>query len=157
MRQSPEFTKIQENMKPGAISVHGFLGEDIRNLKDIIEEDNKNILSLDLTHSDIADRMQYFTDIAVKELGNSITLENKFIVSMDDHRGTLPCPFRDNYMAPKRNTRFENIKLGKTVYWSDLNIHMIREHGFYEGKGSFFMIDTKEIAKILGLINMKQH
>lgn len=151
MRQTPEFMQIQENMQPGTLSAHGFLGDDTRNIKDIIEEDNKNILSLDLTHSDIADRMQYFTDIAINELGNSTLIDDDFIVTVDDHRGTLSCPFRDNFKAVKRNTRLENIKLGKTVFWSDLNIHMIREHGFYEGKGSFFWIDTKEIAKILDL------
>ena len=155
MRQTPEFMKIQENMQPGILTAHGFIGDDTRNIKEIIEEDNKNILSLDLSHSDIADRLQYFTDLAVMELGNSKLVDNDFIVLIDDHRRTLPCPFRDNYKAVKRNTRLENTKLGKTIYWSDLNIHMIREHGFYEGKGSFFRIDTKEIAEILGLITAK--
>jgi hypothetical protein len=152
MKQSPSMERIQENMQPGRLTINGFLGEDDRKLVDIIYEDHENITAAGFTNEEIADRMQHFTDIASKELGSPVKTEDIYIVSVDDHRGIIPCPFSDNFNAGKRNTRFENISLGKTIYWSDLNIHMIREHGFYEGKGSFFRMDTKDIAMILGLI-----
>ena len=152
MKQSPLLDRIQGNMQPGKLTVYGFLGEDDRKLADIIHEDIKNIAAAGVTNNEIADRMQYFTDIASKELGSPVKMDDKYEVSVDDHRGIIPCPFSDNFNTGKRNTRFENIWLGKTIYWSDLNIHMIREHGFYEGEGSFFRIDTNDIAVILGLV-----
>ena len=37
MKQSPEMIKIQNNMRPGVISLEGFLGTDKRNLADITQ------------------------------------------------------------------------------------------------------------------------
>ncbi|MHC5179457.1 MAG: hypothetical protein ACYSOS_02915 [Planctomycetota bacterium] len=33
--------------------------------------------------------------------------------------------------------------------WTDLNIHMIAEHSFFEGTGAFFRIEPAEIISIL--------
>ncbi len=151
MKQSPELNMIQEKMKPGQLTVHGFLGEDDRNITDIIDEDDKNIKKVDLSHEMIANRMKYFTEIGTKNLGDQVKVDDFFLVSVDDHRGFVPCPFADNHKSEKRNTKLENTKLNVTVYWSDLNIHMIEKHGFYEGKGSFFRIESSQIGRILGM------
>ncbi|MBN1624247.1 MAG: hypothetical protein JXN10_09770 [Clostridia bacterium] len=152
MKQSPRYNQIQENMKPGAFTAHGFLGEDDRALKDIIRQDDADVEKLDLSHAQIAGRMQYFTELGKELLDIPVVVDEIYEVLVDDHRGEIPCPFADNQKAIKTNTRFTNKKLGITIYWSDLNIHMIRYHGFYEGKGSFFRNDPQKLAKALGLI-----
>lgn len=151
MRQSPEMDRIQEKMRPGQLTAHGFLGDDDRNITDIIDDDKRSVEKTGVTNEQVAERMMYFTQIAQSAFESSIVIDGDYIVTVDEHRGIMPCPFGDGYKADKRNTRFENTKLGVTIYWSDLNIHMIKEHGFYEGKGSFFRIGAENIARILGM------
>lgn len=151
MKQSPEMDRIQGKMRPGQLTAHGFLGEDDRNIADIIRDDKKAVEQNGINSDKVAQRMLYFTQIASAAFGSSLMIDEDYIVTVDEHRGIMPCPFGDGYKADKRNTRFENTKLGITIYWSDLNIHMIKEHGFYEGKGSFFRVDSENIARILGM------
>jgi hypothetical protein len=35
------------------------------------------------------------------------------------------------------------------VQWSDLSIHLIGAHGFFEGRGSFFRLEPAELVAIL--------
>jgi hypothetical protein len=35
------------------------------------------------------------------------------------------------------------------MHWSDLNIHLIAKHGFFEGKGSAFRIEPKELISTI--------
>lgn len=152
MRQSPEFQRIQENMQPGKLTAHGFLGEDARNLADILAEDNAVVGKLGLTHEAIAARMRYFTGKGTDGLGNPVIVDEIYQVVVEDHRGIMPCPFSDNVKVDKRNTRVTNLKLNRDIHWSDLNIHMIEKHGFYEGRDAFFRVDPAAVAEVLGMI-----
>ncbi|MBN2559085.1 MAG: hypothetical protein JXB33_10060 [Clostridia bacterium] len=152
MKQGPRLEMIQENMKPGAYTAHGFLGDDDRMLKDILREDNSAVERHGISHGEIAAKMRYFTEIG-RRFPESTVTDGDFEITVDDHRGFIPCPFADNEKALKTNTRLYNKRTGETVYWSDLNIHMIMSHGFYEGKGSFFRTGPVELAKTLGLID----
>jgi hypothetical protein len=42
-----------------------------------------------------------------------------------------------------------NTKLGREVTFTDMHIHMIGSHGFYEGKGSPFRLEPKQLAEVL--------
>lgn len=151
MKQTPKMKKIQEDMAPGAYSADGFLGDDTRNLEDILREDSEKVEAMGLSHRKIASAMREFTEKARLMPGVTVR-EGDFEITVDDHRGYIPCPFSDNERAIKTNTLLLNRKLGKTAYWSELNIHMIEKHGFYEGRGSRFRTEPEELAKILGLI-----
>jgi len=152
MKQNPKLKKIQENMEPGAYTAHGFIGDDSRSLKDILRADNEAVENMDLTHKDIAARMKYFTDVGKEAPDSVVILDGIYEVLVDDHRGFIPCPFADYAKELKTNTKLHNRDKDKDIYWSDLNIHMIGEHGFYEGQGSFFRTEPVELARILGLI-----
>ena len=152
MKQNPKLKKIQENMEPGAYTAHGFIGDDSRSLKDILRADNEAVKNMGLTHKDIAERMKYFTDVGKEAPDSVVILDGIYEVLVDDHRGFIPCPFADYAKELKTNTKLHNRDKDKDIYWSDLNIHMIGEHGFYEGQGSFFRTEPVELARILGLI-----
>ncbi len=87
MKQSPQFTKIQEQMKPGVITLDGFLGTDTRNLIDILVEDDGTVRRLGLTHAQIADRMEYFRQKGLDGLGEFIHIDSSFDVRVDSVRG----------------------------------------------------------------------
>jgi len=149
MKQNPEYERIQANMVAGKISSSGFLGEDQRTLQDILHEDNLTVLKTGYSHEAIAQRMGYLTEQGKKGMGSPVIVDDIFEVTADDHRGFIPCPFGDNFKAPKTNVMVKNLITSDTIHWTELNIHMIEKHGFYEGKGSFFRIDPEELVKII--------
>ena len=151
MKQTPQMQQIQEKMKPGIITLHGFLGDDSRNLVDILVEDEAEVRRLGLTHRRIADRMGELRRCGEQGLGYFVAVAPHFEVKVDSVRGKLPCPFGHPGMFQKRNTTVRNVKMEQEITYTDLNIHMIEEHGFYEGKGSPFRLDPRELVAIIGV------
>ncbi|MCF7933748.1 MAG: hypothetical protein K9M84_08760 [Spirochaetia bacterium] len=151
MKQSPQFTKIQEQMKPGVITLDGFLGTDTRNLIDILVEDDGTVRRLGLTHAQIADRMEYFRQKGLDGLGEFIHIDSSFDVRVDSVRGVLPSPFGGPGMYQKVNTTVRNLRIGREVTFTDMHIHFVRDHGFYEGKGSAYRIDPEVLIEVLEL------
>ena len=49
----------------------------------------------------------------------------------------------------KRVTTIKLTESGEAISWSDLNIHLIEEHGFFEGKGSAFRIEPGELVRVI--------
>lgn len=152
MKQSPELKLIETNMMPGALSAHGFLGDDSRNLTDILRADSKSLEQTKITQEALADKMQELTDFGKQGLGRPVPMGDLFEIEVEDYRGKLPCPFRDNAKIDKRQTRVKRLDTGIVIRWTDLNIHMIREHGFFEGRGSAYRLDPSELVRFLRMI-----
>ncbi|MDI3516412.1 MAG: hypothetical protein PWP37_172 [Thermotogota bacterium] len=151
MKQTPDYDRVQERMKPGVITHFGFLGSDDRKLIDIILDDEITVRKLGLTHEKIADRLQYFYDKAKHAPGSWVVVDDSFSVFVDDTRGYLPCPFEHPGLFPKVNVTVVNRKTDEKITYSVLSIHLIREHGFYQGKGSPFRLEPRDIKRILEL------
>ena len=149
MKQSPELQKAQESMKPGAITLYGFLGPDDRNLIDILTEDDGSVKRLGLTHGRIARRMAELRDLGKAGLGEFIRVEPHYQVRVESVRGKLPSPFGGPGLHQKTNTVVRNESLEKEIIYSDLHIHLIEAHGFYQGKGSRFRLDPATVAEVL--------
>lgn len=149
MKQTPDLDRIEHQMQPGVISLDGFLGTDRRRLQDILIDDDAAVKRLDRTHTEIAARMRELREEGKRGLGEEIRAEPHIEVRVDSVRGKLPCPFLDGVIVPKVNTTVQNLELGREVTFTDLNIHMIEAHGFYEGKGSPFRLDPESLAGIL--------
>jgi len=150
MKQTPQEQKIYDNFKPGKIAKDGFLGHDTRHIHDIIEEDMHVLDRLGVSKEQVAKRLQYFIEEGKKGLETPVDLGG-FTTQVIWRRGMLPSPFG----GPKRlyhkivATVF-NKKLNKEIKYTQLNVHMIRDHGFFEGKGSVFRLEPEEIVEILG-------
>ena len=149
MKQTPQMKKIEANMQPGVITLHGFLGGDERDLATIIDADNAVVRRKGLTHEQIAARMEELSKEGLKGLGEFIKIESGFEVKVDSVRGKLPCPFGHPGIFAKVNTTVRNIKLDREITYTLLHLHLIGEHGFYEGKGSPFRLEPRELIEIL--------
>ena len=149
MKQTPEQNRIQANMQPGALSAAGFLGSDTRNLIDIIRADQEDVARLGLTHQEIAQKMRAITDQGKSELGRPFQISADLEAVLLDYMGFIPCPFRDRRFFAKRLTTVTDKASGRKIRWSDLNVHTIEAHGFYEGRGSDFRIEPQDLAEIL--------
>jgi hypothetical protein len=149
MKQSKVYAIIQGKMAPGVITRDGFLGEDRRNLVDILTSDDGEARRLGYGHQDIARRMVELRDAGLAGLGEFLDVAPHFEVRVDSVRGKLPCPFGDPGIFQKTNTTVRNKRLGREVTYTDLHIHLIGSHGFYEGKGSPFRLEPSELAEVL--------
>lgn len=149
MKQSPELQKAQDSMKPGVITLYGFLGTDDRNLIDILTEDDGAVKRLGLSHAHIAERMTELRDKGKGGLGEFIKVDPHFQVRVESVRGKLPSPFGGPGLYQKTNTIVKNESVGAEIVYSDMHIHLIKDHGFYQGKGSRFRLDPAELARVL--------
>ena len=149
MKENPALQEIKKNMKPGVISLHGFLGRDKRGLEEIIDHDAGELERLGISTDQIADKLEEFKEKAMKGLGSFITLEEGIIARADSIRGKLPCPFNHAGIYSKTVVTLRVDKLETEFLYTDLGIHMIREHGFLEGRGSLFRLEPKDLAELL--------
>ena len=149
MKQTVQLQQAQERMKPGVITRDGFLGNDRRNLIDMLIEDDAEVKRRSLTHQEIAHRMIELRDAGLRGLGEFIEVQPHFEVRVDSVRGKLPCPFGDPGVFPKTNVTVRNLALGRELTFTDLHVHLVYAHGFYEGHGSPFRLDPLELIDVL--------
>ncbi len=149
MKQSPQLQKAQESMAPGVITLEGFLGTDKRNLGDILVEDEASVRRMGMTHEHIAHAMQRLRDEGMRGLGEFIPVAPHFEVRVDSVRGKLPCPFQHPGIFPKTNITVRNKDKNEELTYTDLHIHLINQHGFYEGRGSAFRLDPHVLVEVL--------
>jgi len=148
MKQSPQDKKLEQMLRSSKLAANGFLGSDARSFEEIIEADLADLARTGYTPILIADRMQYFTELGIPQLGIPLSHEN-WLIQVVDYPGKLVCPFPHPGQYVKRVTTLKKLEPPGEIFWSDLNIHLIREHAFFEGKGSFFRLEPILLARIL--------
>jgi len=150
MKQSPRDKKLDEVLRSTRLVAGGFMGTDPRHPIEIIEQDAAALENLGVTTGQLAQRMRELTELAKPRLGTWIDdAFGKIRMKSEDFKGTLVCPWPHPGFYEKRITTVEHLQTHQQIIWTDLNIHMIEEHGFFEGKGAFFRIEPKEIVSIL--------
>jgi hypothetical protein len=141
MKKSPQLQKLEEVLKSTKFSASGFMGNDQRNLWEIIDEDAAAVSKAGKTMEQVASRMQELTDAGADGLGDWIAIGQNLLVMVDDNRGVIPCPWPHHVRCLKRITTVQNTCTNRKLRWSELNVHLIRAHGFFEGKGSPFRLE----------------
>ncbi len=136
-------------LQPSKFSAEGFMGTDTRSVWEIIDADATEMEKLGHTCEEVAKRMQELTDIGKPALEDWTAVGENLEVKVEDHRGALPCPWPHRVRCVKRITTVKHKPTGKTIRWSDLNIHLVKEHGFFEGRGASFRLDPKELVSII--------
>lgn len=140
---------LSEDLAPGAASRDGFLGSDMRPVAGIIRSDARAVAKAGLTHRQIAARMAYFRQRAEEGLGAFVKIGKRFEAACEVERGFIPCPFGDSRPLRKKMIVVRNLRLNREIAFSEMNIHLVSAHGFYEGKGSPFRLEPRELAALL--------
>jgi|LAHU01.1.fsa_nt_gb hypothetical protein len=151
MKESPNTRDLRSNLEPGTLSAEGFLGTDTRSLEEIIRTDRETVDSLGRTHISIARRMRELTEAGKAGLGRPVVVGSGLEVTVEDARGAIACPFRDRTYSAKQVTHVFHTQTGQSLRWSDLNIHLVEAHGFYEGEGAPFRIDPAALIRLIGV------
>lgn len=149
MKKSPQLERLEEILRSSRLSAFGFLGDDKRSLWEILDADARQLAKLGRTKEEVAQRMRELSDIAGKGLGDRVEAGDNLEVSATDPRGVIACPWPHAFRANKTVTYARRTDTGEEVYWSDLSIHLIEEHGFFQGKGSPFRLEPDKLVEII--------
>ena len=150
MKCSPRTAEIMARMAPGAIVRDGMLGRDARSLPEIVADDTALVAALGLDHAAIAARMAELTRAGREGFGDRCAVGDDYEVHVVEVAGRMPSPFGDGVFR-KAVTYATHLRTGEEARWSDLGLHMIRGHGFYQGKGSPWRLEPEFLARFLGL------
>lgn len=147
VKQSPHLDLVEREMR--RIGMGTFLGSDPRRLAEILDDDHEVVSALGLTNEQIASRLEEITHTAKENLGERLTVEDRYEVLAEEHRGMIPCPWEHPQgLFFKSYVELRDKKSGETLIWSDLSIHLIREHGFFQGKGSPFRLEPTVLKQV---------
>jgi hypothetical protein len=147
---------LEKDMRPGAKvdvgSEKGFLGAK-ESLREILATDNAYIIDeLGLTHQLLARHLRSLAAIAEKDKEESFVYHGrKFKATVQLSRGIQLSPFRDGTKT-NQFVRIENVATGKKLGFSPLVADMVERYGFYEGKGTPYRMDPKEVLSVLDFI-----
>jgi|WetSurMetagenome_2_1015567.scaffolds.fasta_scaffold261723_1 hypothetical protein len=167
---STEWKKIEDRCRKNEYSISGFLSDD-DNLREVIDNDSKFLKTIGLTHEQIAKRLKEVTDKyqnLEKKRINSLPMGTRYSrdsfhmfeglkVSCVAYRGFQECPFEnsdyesDDSCRGSKDYTITNIKTGDSISFSELLIHLISVHYFFEGcvkhrLAPIEIIDVLEIA-----------
>jgi hypothetical protein len=148
MRQSSKTKKLEQFLRSCRLVADGFLGQDERGLQEITNADAAQLWELGYTPRLVAEKMQQLTEAAKSMLGNPVNVKG-LMVTYEDFKGSIVCPWPHPGSFAKAITTVKRVDTDETIRWTDLNIHMISEHGFFEGKGSAFRIEPVKLVKII--------
>lgn len=150
MKPNPAETALRADMLEGRLVLDGFLGDDERPIPEIVWEDERQLAALGLTVGDLAAAMRRLTRSGMRAMGEPVTVDG-YTVTAQEYMGFMGCPFKDGRRAAKRNTTVTNAQ-GEQFTWSDLGLHLIEAHGFFQGRGSVYRIEPVLLARFLGLV-----
>lgn len=149
MKNSPNTEKLAKILKSTSISASGFMGTDTRSFNEIIDADLAELQKLNYTSQQVAERMEQITNKATEGLGSTVQIDDAHQAVIIEAKGRIPCPWPHPGYFAKRVTELTDTSTGQKIHWSDLNIHLIAEHSFFEGHGSDFRIEPRQIIEML--------
>lgn len=147
------FHRAEANLEPGVLTADGFLGKDGRKLNRILWEDAREFEALGLVWDEVAARLEAFLVEGSHGLGEPITVDGAFLVQVAETRGRFPCPWEDGLFL-KRSATVQRLDasggpVGPRLLFSDLSLHLLKDHHFLQGRGSPFRLEPQELAAVL--------
>ena len=144
MKENPIDSKVRQDMQ------ERFLGSDTRLIAQIIESDEAELRAAGLGADELARAMRRLTEKGMESLGDEVQADG-FLVRVEEYMGQIGCPFKHAVREAKRNTTAVDPR-GRVMTWTDMSIHLIERHGFFQGEGSDYRLEPLEIAEFLGLL-----
>jgi hypothetical protein len=149
MKCSPSQQKITETMAPGVFSQGGFLGTDDRPLSEVVDSDRSTLAQLGVSPRAIADGLLAILELAVAASGAPVAAVGGQTATLREAMGRIPSPYGDG-VFPKGEVEVTRPD-GTTWRFTPLSIHLIREHGFFQGKGSRYRLEPAQAMRDLDL------
>lgn len=152
MKESPSDIKLREMLGPTVFSGEGFLGKDSRPVSEIIASDLAELERLNLTADDLAAALEEVYNNAVSAYGGEVEAMPGVAAVYYESMGRLPSPFGGEGTFRKGEVVVTDRASGKSLILTSLSIHLIKHHGFFQGKGARYRIEPSLAADILRLV-----
>jgi len=149
MKESPQSNNLEQILRSSKMAAGGFMGSDSRSFAEIIDADAYEVSKLGYTAQQLSARMQEITVTATRGLGTWVKVDDTHQAMVEEARGSIACPWPHLRRFVKRVTTVRRLDSDQTISWTDLNIHLIAEHGFFEGRGSAFRIEPGKLTKVI--------
>jgi hypothetical protein len=155
MKQTEELKKAQASMQAGVITVEGFLGFDNRPLADIIQHDEEEFARLHLDWGTVATKLHELLQKGSAGLGEPTTVDQTWLIRVDETRGTLPSPWDGEGIFHKVNCEIRRLDKagkpeGKILLYNELSLNLLEKHHFLQGRGSHFRLEPADVKAVLG-------
>ncbi|MBN1309512.1 MAG: hypothetical protein JXA18_16450 [Chitinispirillaceae bacterium] len=150
MKQSPREQEQTKLFGPSKFSAGGFLGNDPRQPEEIIAADTAALESLGVDRETVAALLAAAFDKAEAALGDVVELKPGVVAVHYEARGKIPSPFRGDGVFQKGEVVVTDRNSGITLYVTRLGIGMIRNHGFFQGRGSRYRIEPEDAVRLAG-------
>jgi len=155
VKPDPAEKELRERMRPGILAKDGFLGTDSRTIADIIEADVAEIEAAGLDTARIAELLEDLLLAAEEALetprrlcGGAVTV--RFIEGM----GRIPCPFACGFRGRKGVVELTSPTLN--LQFTALHAHLIRGHGFFQGRGAAFRLEPADAVALYRICRKPQ-
>lgn len=156
MKENPASQTIRERLEPGIISVEGFLGHDERPLADIIAADTGEVEAAGFTVEQLGEFLETLHITADEGWeGRVPAFDGKVTVRSDETLGQIPCPFACGAHCHKSVIGVKDAAGHDLLNFTPLAAHLIRVHGFFEGKGAPCRIEPANLIRLYRLCNRK--
>ena len=146
LKSDPELFETEEKLIQG-----NYMRGESRGLSRLIDDDKALVSSLDLDMEIVTNLLDRLYHEACAGMGDPVQVDGKYEVSLREDRGKMACPWSDRYFAPKALVSARNIKNDRTIRFSVLGLHMIKQHGFFQGIGSPFRIEPQDLKSFFEL------
>lgn len=154
MKQNPSEQSVRDRLQPGKISVEGFLGNDDRPLGDIIAADTAIVEAAGLTTETLGEFLEMLHETADAGWEGRVPAYNgKVTVRSDETLGQIPCPFACGGHCHKAVIIVKDPDGNDLLQFTPLDAHLIRAHGFFEGKGAAYRIDPEALIELYRFCN----
>jgi hypothetical protein len=147
MKRNPSLAAVRQRMAPGRLSATGFLGEDERPLDEIVAADLAQLDESGVTPSQIADLLDELHRVADEGLeAPRPACDGRASAEVVESMGRISCPFACGVRSHKAVV---HVKAGSIdLYFTPLHAHLIREHGFFQGRGSEFRLEPRDLVAL---------
>ena len=148
MKQTPEMDRIQEKMKPGVLTLKGFLGDDDRKLADIIAADKLALQTLGIDLPEFCEKLADLAERGRDLMEQEVMVDNRYLIKVRDDRGKIPSPWNDG-LFEKGDVDMTDTRTGKKLKWNQLTLRLALAHGFLGGRGSEYRLEPEVLVEIL--------
>lgn len=151
MKQTPQEQAIVARMAAGVLSREGFLGNDTRPVAEIVQTDRAAIEALGLTVERLAERLEDVLRAAMAAMGRDVPVGPGWSARFSEAMGRIPCPWGGCGVFAKGEVELAETPGPAVMRFAPLSVHLVREHGFLQGRGSRYRLEPALLARALGL------
>lgn len=150
-KHAPGDRDLHDRLSPTGFSGSGFLGHDPRDWEEIVAADQRALAEQGVRLDHLMAALRTIFEAAVQSQGDDVQVAPEVTASCLECRGRVPSPFPGEGTFAKHQVRVQRTSGEKCFVLTELGLHLIEHHAFFQGHGSPFRVDPVLAARLLGL------